>query len=109
MRRRSAPVGQKTRQGLQAAVLGQDSACHHRFRSEASDWNLGFRGGRYTRARKARRWSRAKVKWEMSDYLHREKADYSIQDKGAKRRSSRPSELCKTSTLRLALDAEAIP
>ncbi len=27
---------------------------------------LGLPGGRYTRARKARRWSRAKVIWEMS-------------------------------------------
>ena len=27
------------------AVLGQDSACHRRFRSESSDWNLGFPGG----------------------------------------------------------------
>ena len=34
------------------------------FWNDASDWNLGFRGGRYTRARKARRWSRAKVKWD---------------------------------------------
>ena len=24
---------------------GQDVARHRRFRSEASDWNLGFRGG----------------------------------------------------------------
>ncbi len=31
--------------GLQAAVLGQDSARHRRFRSVASDCNLGFRGG----------------------------------------------------------------
>ncbi len=30
------------RQGLQAVVLGQDSACHRRFPTEASDWNLGF-------------------------------------------------------------------
>ncbi len=36
---------QAVRQSLKAAVLGQDSACHRRFRSEASDWNLGFRGG----------------------------------------------------------------
>ena len=31
------------RQGLHAAVLGQDSVCHRRFRIEASDCNLGFR------------------------------------------------------------------
>ena len=31
--------------GLQAAVFGQDSACHRRFRTEASDWNSGFRRG----------------------------------------------------------------
>ena len=30
---------------LQVAVLGQDSVRHRRLRSEASDWNLGFRGG----------------------------------------------------------------
>ena len=29
-------------------MLGQDSARHRRFRSEASDWNLGFRGGGVT-------------------------------------------------------------
>ncbi len=39
------------RQGLQVAVLGEDSACHCRFQTEASDGNWGFRGG-YTRARK---------------------------------------------------------
>ena len=54
------------RQGLQAAVLRQDSACHRRFRTEASDRNFGFRGARYTLAQKSRRWSRAKAKWEMS-------------------------------------------
>ncbi len=32
---------QVARQGLQAPGLGQDSACQRRFRSEASDWNLG--------------------------------------------------------------------
>ncbi len=37
---------QAARQGLQAPILGQDSACQRRFRSEATDWNLGFpRGG----------------------------------------------------------------
>ena len=40
-------------------------ACHRRFRSEASDWNLGSRGGRYTRGRNARRWSQALARWEM--------------------------------------------
>ena len=39
--------------------------CHRRIRTEASDWNLGFEAGRYTRPRKARQWSRALVKWEM--------------------------------------------
>ncbi len=34
---------QAARQDLQAAVFGQDSASHRRFRSEAS-WNLDFRG-----------------------------------------------------------------
>ncbi len=29
----------------QSAVLGQNATCHRRCRSEASDWNLGFRGG----------------------------------------------------------------
>ena len=57
---------QAARKGLQAAVLGQDSACDRRFRTEASDWNLGFRGACNTRARKARQWSRAKVIWKMS-------------------------------------------
>ncbi len=33
------------RAGLQAAILGHDSACHRRVRSKASDLNLGFRGG----------------------------------------------------------------
>ena len=67
LQRRNGPGwGFREGQGLQAAVLGQDSACHLRFRSKPSDWNLGFRGGRYTRARKARRWSRAKIKWELS-------------------------------------------
>ena len=51
---------------MEAAVLGQESACHRRIRKEASDWNLHSRGEGYTRGRKARRWSRAKVKWEMS-------------------------------------------
>lgn len=32
----------------------------------ARDWNLGLGGGGYTLARIARRWSRAKVRWEMS-------------------------------------------
>ena len=32
-------------QGHQAAVLMQDLARHRRFQSEASDCNLGFRGG----------------------------------------------------------------
>ena len=34
-----------TPQDLQAAVLGQNCACHRRFRTEASDWDLGFGGG----------------------------------------------------------------
>ncbi len=34
----------RRRQGVQAAVLGQDSICLRRFRSEISDSNLGFRG-----------------------------------------------------------------
>ena len=47
---------QAVRQGLPATVLGQDSACHRRFRSKAIDWNLRFPvAERYTRARKARR------------------------------------------------------
>ncbi len=37
---------------------------HPRYRS--SDCNFRFPGGRYTRARKVRRWSRRTVKWEMS-------------------------------------------
>ena len=37
-------------------IVGQDSACHRRFRSKAIDWNLRFPvAERYTRARKARR------------------------------------------------------
>lgn len=52
----------------QAAILGQDSAYHRRFRTETRDWNLGFQGGRYTRARKAWRRSWAKVEWGMLDY-----------------------------------------
>ncbi len=49
--------------------LRQDSACHRRFRTEASDRNLGFRGARYTRARKARRWSREKVRPAIARHL----------------------------------------
>ena len=45
LRCQSVPTpAQAARQGLQAAVLRQDSACHRRFQSEASDWNLGFEG-----------------------------------------------------------------
>ena len=43
LRCQSVPTpAQAARQGLQAAVLGQDSAGHRRFRSEANDWNLGL-------------------------------------------------------------------
>ena len=45
---------------------GQDLACHRRFRSEATTGTWVSGGERYTRGRKARRWSRVKVKWEMS-------------------------------------------
>ena len=34
-----------------------------------SDWNMGFRGGVNARARKAGRWSRAKVKWGKSEKM----------------------------------------
>ncbi len=47
LRCQSVPTpAQAARQGLQAVVLGQDSARHRRFRSEASDWNLGLRGAK---------------------------------------------------------------
>lgn len=45
---------QTARQELQIAVLMPDMACHRRYRSEESDWKLGFQGGWcYTRVRKA--------------------------------------------------------
>ncbi len=31
--------------GARDLTLGQDSACHRLLRTEASDWNLGFRVG----------------------------------------------------------------
>ena len=45
-----------------ATVVGQ----HRRFRLEASDWTGVSGRVRYTSARKARPWSRAKVEWELS-------------------------------------------
>ncbi len=45
LRCQSVPTAdQAARRGLLATVLGQDSACHRRFRTEASDWNVGFLG-----------------------------------------------------------------
>ena len=40
----AALLPKRPEKGLQASVLGPDSACHRRVRSEASDWNLSFRG-----------------------------------------------------------------
>lgn len=34
--------------------------------AESARESLGFKGGRYTGTQMARRWSRVKVKWEMS-------------------------------------------
>ena len=42
---RAPHLTQAARPCLQAALLGQDSAGHHRFRTKASDWNLGFPPG----------------------------------------------------------------
>ncbi len=54
------------RLGLQAAVLGRTRpvTVDSGQKQAAGTWVSGR--ARYTRARKARQWSRAKVKWEMS-------------------------------------------
>ena len=59
-------------QGLQATVLGQDSPLSPSIPVRRKRLELGFPRRRYTRARKARRWSRAKVKWEMPGQAIRE-------------------------------------
>ena len=57
---------QAARQGLQTAVLGQDSARHRRFRSVASDCNLGFPGAALHWYSKIPAMEPDEAIWEMS-------------------------------------------
>ena len=57
---------QAARQCHQAAVLGPAAAGHRRFRSKASDWNLGFRGGALHSCSASSAVNPGEVKWEMS-------------------------------------------
>lgn len=60
-------VPQASRPSLQGDVLEQDSACHHRVRSEARDKELGFPGKGVTLvlAKPPDAVARRKVVWEM--------------------------------------------
>ncbi len=67
LRCQSVPTpAQAARRGLQNALPCQDSASRPRPRTQAHHRALELEGGCYAGARMARRWSRAKVIWEMS-------------------------------------------
>ncbi len=62
----SGGATQAARQGLQAAVPGAGLGLSPSIPVRSKRLELGLAGEDVTIARQARRWSRAKVKWEMS-------------------------------------------